>query len=228
MTYFIGNPTACRLYAKCSGWQETLAHFFVKVRRPSLALILSQRSLSEDILSSDIKDQSLDSSQGSSSHMNTSDNYQPLRSAPPIFDLSPNPDDAFSEKQIQKVIQSTINNERSDLEMTPTFISSPNSVNTLMDIFVNNKESTSDFNGYTSETIITPPQSVSTSREDLVSLLKTDNSNDNHTGMTRNDSSVSSPLPRTTTSPSTIQLYNSTEINEEHKRLSLALREFLS
>lgn len=33
MHFFIAHPSACRLYAKSSGWHETLAHFFVRIRR---------------------------------------------------------------------------------------------------------------------------------------------------------------------------------------------------
>jgi len=217
MTYFISHPLACRSYAKCHGWQETLAHFFVKTRRPSLAQLLPNRRSSNDILSTYIKDQSLNSSQESSILINTSDNNQPLTLTPSIFDILPNSDDVTPEKQIQIV----------DIDLTQTCVSSSNSADTSMDILTNNRRSTSDIHRYSNDTIMTPPLSISTSREDLLSLLKKESSNDNLVGIIRNNSDLSSPLPRTTTSPSTTQFYHDKKRNEELKRFSSALRELL-
>ncbi|CAF4300085.1 unnamed protein product, partial [Rotaria magnacalcarata] len=33
MSCFIAHPSVCRSYIKSHGWQETLAHFFVKFPR---------------------------------------------------------------------------------------------------------------------------------------------------------------------------------------------------
>jgi hypothetical protein len=220
MTYFISQPLACRSYAKCHGWQETLAHFFVKTRRSSLAQLLPHRNSSQDVLLTYIKDQSLDSSQESSILINTTNNNnQQLTLTPSIFDISPNLDEVSTEKQI-------------DIDLTQTCVSSEqsltsNSADISMDILTNNKDSTSDIHGYSNDTIMTPPLSISTSREDLLSLLKIENSNDNLIGIVRNNSDLSSPLPRTTTSPSTTQFYHDNERNEELKRFSSALRELL-
>jgi len=125
MRYFIDRPSACCSYAKCSGWQETLAHFFVKTRRPSLAQIFSSRSSSQDHLSDSMKNR-------------------------PLFDI-------------------TVNSEES---------------------LVGNLTSTAD------EMILTPPQSIGDSREDLLVFFKAENSTEN-----LSEQSTSS-LSRTTTNPS--------------------------
>jgi hypothetical protein len=224
MAYFISHPSACRLYAKCSGWQETLTHFFVKTRRSSLAQFLPHRNSSQDVLSSYIKDPSLDSSQESSNLININDTNQQLTL---ILDLPLSPNDSSSEKQIEKLI-----NETDDLDLTQTYVSpqsslTANSDETSMNILTNNKDSTSDFPSYSNETIVTPPQSMSASRENLILLLKRENSNDNLVEMIGNDSAPASPLPQMTTSASTTQLDDVKESNEEHKRLNSLLREFL-
>jgi len=224
MAYFISHPSACRLYAKCSGWQETLTHFFVKTRRSSLAQFLPHRNSSQDVLSTYIKDPSLDSSQESSNLININDTNQQLTL---ILDLPLSPNDSSSEKQIEKLI-----NETDDLDLTQTYVSpqtslTANSDETSMNILTNNKDSISDFPSYSNETIITPPQSISASRENLILLLKRENSNDNLIEMIGNNSAPASPLPQMTTSASTTQLDDVKESNEKHKQLNSLLREFL-
>ena len=181
MKYFINHPSACRLYAKCYGWQETLAHFFVKIRRSSVAHVFPYRSSSQDILSPSTKDQSLDSSHESSNLLNSSDPTKPT------FDITINPDDSLSEKQID------------------------------------NK----DFSSYSNDRIITPPLSIVDSREDLLSSLKTENSNENLLDMRRFHSDPSSPLPRSTTNTSTKQTDYQKENNPHYTEIISELKKVL-
>jgi hypothetical protein len=214
MTYFITHPSACRLYAKCYGWQETLAHFFVKTRRSSLAPLSPHHHMSSpDVLSADTKDQSLNASQESSNHTNRNQH----RASTPIF-VTLSPDDS-----------SPMGNITDKLDLTQTYASSqhrltPKSVSTSMDQLSSTKDPNGDFPSYPNEEIITPPQSASGSREDLLSLLKTESSNDNINDMTSNNSDLSSPLQRTTISTSKTQLYDD---EEKHSRLGSALRNIL-
>jgi hypothetical protein len=213
MTYFITNPSACRLYAKCHGWQETLANFFVKIRRSSLAHILPHRSSSHEVLSSYTKNQSLNSSQDSSNLINTNDT--PLQSPLiPTFNITLNTDDSA---------QTT-----TETNLTKTYAASlqsltSNSAATSMELLPTNKDSTD----YSNDTIMTPPLSTSASREDLLSLLKTEDSNNNPTGRVRIHSDSSPLLLQTSTDTSMIQPYDDKESYEKHKQLGCALRKFL-
>lgn len=65
MRYFIAHPSSCRAYAKCHGWQETLAHFFVRARRSTPV------ASADEFLSTGIKDQLLDSDESSSTDTST-------------------------------------------------------------------------------------------------------------------------------------------------------------
>ena len=103
MTYFITHPAACCLYAKCYGWQETLAHFFVKTRRSSLAPLLPHHHTSSpNILSPCTKDQSLNSSQESSNSINTNDKNHMYRVSTPVVHVS-NPDGLSERRHAKKL-----------------------------------------------------------------------------------------------------------------------------
>ena len=213
MTYFISNSSACRLYAKCYGWQETLANFFVKIRRSSLAHILPHRSSSHEILSSYTKTQRLNSSSESSNLMNTNDT--PLQSPIiPTFNITLNTDDSAE--------------TTTETNLTKTYASSlqsltSNSAATSMELLPINK----DASDYPNETIMTPPLSTSASREDLLSLLKTENSSNNSTGRVRIHSDSSTFLLQTSTDTSMIQPYDDEKSYKEEKQLGSALRKFL-
>src|SRR5690348_6319479 len=123
MTYFISHPSACRLYVKCNGWQETLAHFFVKSRRPSVPLLSPNQRLSYSIISTEMKDPNLDSNHRNSVTINANDNNQLLTPISSMCDISINSDDSSSEKQIQK-----LDNEITDMDLTQTYKSSTQSL----------------------------------------------------------------------------------------------------
>jgi hypothetical protein len=223
MKYFISHISACHLYAKCSGWQETLTHFFVKTRRASLAQLLPHRNSSQDVLSTYTKEQSFDSTPESPNFFNTTDNNRQLSSPSPIFDLTMTPDDSLSEKQIEK-IDPSITESQTDFDLTQAYGTSdqPLKSNSIV-ISINNKDSADDFPRFTNELIITPPHSFTDSREDLLSPFKTDYS----MGMFRSRSDAASTLQRSTMTTSMTLSQGDRDINEEHKRLSSALREFL-
>jgi hypothetical protein len=221
MTYFISHSSACRAYAKCYGWQETLANFFVKTRRPSLAQLSPMTPPSSDILS---KYQSLVTNGESVNNTNINGGYLQVPTTP-VFEISSSTDDALE----QKLDLSTLTN---DFDLTQTYASSQQSPllssslapTTLL---INRRDSSSDSHGHSSDTIMTPPQSISASREDLLSLLKTENSNDDLSTMVRNESDPSSSLQRRATSTSMPQLSNYEENIRDHKLLGSLLRQFL-
>jgi hypothetical protein len=232
MKYFISHIPACHLYAKCPGWQETLAHFFVKTRRGSLAQSLPRRSSSQDASSTSTKEQSLDSSHGSSNFMSTTDNSRQVSTSSPVFDITITPDDSLSDKQIDKMDPSMIESQTDyDLTQTYGFSDQPIASNSIV-ITVNNKQTTNDYQGYTNDTIITPPHSLSDSREDFLSPFKPDYLNINQLGLVRNRNDLST-LQRSTTTMTTSMTTSMTmsfegkDIYEEHRKLSSSLREYL-
>ena len=77
MTYFIAHPSACRLYAQCHGWQETLAHFFVKVRRENAPQSLLTTVSPDDIVFKQSNDQGFYSREDSSDRLHTDDSSTP-------------------------------------------------------------------------------------------------------------------------------------------------------
>ncbi len=92
MACFIANPIICRAYAKCHGWQETFAHYFIKSRRQSLSLYH--------------KDSSIDSGRESSNDTNSNHNIQLI--PPQVFEISSSPDDPTKEKRIRQIDLSPI------------------------------------------------------------------------------------------------------------------------
>ncbi|CAF0892895.1 unnamed protein product [Rotaria sordida] len=202
MTYFISNPSACHSYAKCHGWQETLAHFFVKTRRSSLVNLLPNGTVTHDVSSTYKNDQNLNSSQGSSDHMNITDNNLHLESTM-ISDIVPSSDDLLQETHDQKLDLSFMDNITTDFDSRLPYTSSENSLaSSYLDISVNllsdKDDLTTDFRRYSNETIMTASQSNSGSKEDLLSLFKTEVSNDNLMEMVRKNSDLSSLLSQTT------------------------------
>ena len=174
MAYFLSHPNACRLYAKCHGWQETLAHFFVKARRASSAQLLSPLVTSSMAgLSSCSKEQSLASSQNSSNRHQLSISITDIAGA----------DDASEDGLIEKPDLLPVENVTVDSDL-----GSPSTSN----------------NAPLNEIITTPPQSTSGSREDLLILLKHEDSSDNLNGMIGSNSDLTSTLQPLATSPSMI------------------------
>jgi hypothetical protein len=241
MTCFIANPIVCRSYAKCHGWQETLAHFFIKSHRQSFCQIPSS-SVSTDAISTYIKDSSGDSGRESSSETNidNSNVHIPLVPPPPpqIFETSSSPDDPTQEKHVRQIDLSPITNENMHTNLTRTF-STPrdslilNSVLTPMSILMDSKDTTpeflrrnsEEFHQNTIDIITTPLQSSSTSREDLLSIIKSENSNEDLASMgSAND--VLNPL-RTINMTSIKHLCDDEENNEQHRRLGPELRKIL-
>ncbi|UJR35189.1 hypothetical protein I4U23_027956, partial [Adineta vaga] len=163
MTYLLSHPNTCRLYAKCHGWQETLAHFFVKTRR--LVSHHHHHTSSPAILSDYTKEQRISSIENHSKQH---------RISIPIFDISSPNDLSLIENKIDQ----------------------------SMETLVNNKDLTSDSRSMS----ITPTQSTNGSREDLLSLIKTENSNENLHGML----SSTNDLTSTTVDPRGKSFDNST------------------
>jgi len=210
MTCFIANPTVCRSYAKCHGWQETLAHFFIKSRHQPYHHHLPSSNVSTDTLSTYIKDPNVDSGRESSSETNidNSNIHIPLIPPPPrVFETSSSPDDPKKEKLVRQLDLSPIIDENTHKNLTR--ISTPreslisNSVLTPISILMDSKDTTPEFLRRNSEEfyqntidiITTPLQSSSTSREDLLSLVKTENSTKYLTSMTSTNE-VLNPIPK--------------------------------
>ncbi|UJR10639.1 hypothetical protein I4U23_014834 [Adineta vaga] len=250
MTCFIAHPSVCRAYAKCHGWQETIVHFFIKSRR-SVPLRFVQRlpSSSNDSLSTSIKDQSVDSGRESSSGTNVDNSNlhvplvpsAPLLSQPPqIFETSSSPDDPTQERRVRQLDLSPISDTNdTHRNLTPT-LSSPgeslmsNSVLTPMTFSMDidgttpeflRRNRSDEFQQDTIGTIQTSLQSSATSREDLLSLMKTDNSNYDVASIT-SSVDTSSVFPATTT-PSIKHLCDDEENTQQHRRLGPELRQIL-
>lgn len=172
MKYFLEHSSACRLYAKCPGWQETLAHFFVKNRRPS-----SRYSLAQDALLSSLKDSpsSPDGHFRQTIFANLTVNKH--RASLPIA-ISQSVDN-LQETGSDKIIHKT------------------NSVNTSTDNLSNNTDTFGEFQSYPIEKNATPPHSIGDSREDLLSSLNRENSHDNLHRIHRARHSVPGTLLRT-------------------------------
>ncbi|CAF1245717.1 unnamed protein product [Adineta ricciae] len=134
MAFFLSHENACHLYAKCHGWQETLAHFFVQTRR---LMSHVHHNSSPAILSLDTQVQRLSSIRN---------NVNQHRASIPIFDVS-SPDGLSDEKFDLSLIK-----DQEDLNSSQTFT-------------------------------ITPTQSINDSKEDLLSSLKPENSNEELNGM---------------------------------------------
>lgn len=250
MTCFIANPNVCRSYAKCHGWQETLVHFFIKSSRQSYHHLppSSSSSISTDTLSQYHKDSNIDSGRESSSETNidNSNIHIPLVSSqqtstqilPQVFEISSSPDDPTQEKLVRQIDLSPIINENSHKNLTQTF-STPGqsllstSALTPMSNLIDNKDSTPEFLRRNSEEfsintidmITSPLQSSSTSREDLLSIVKTECSNDDLNSITSNNE-ISTPLP-TNHMTSIKNLCDDEENKEEHRRLGPVLRQIL-
>ena len=238
MTCFIANPAVCRSYAKCHGWQETLAHFFIKSRR-QYSTHLPPSSASTGVLSTYLKDRSIDSGRESSSDTNidTSNLHVPLV-PPQVFETSSSPDDPTKEKLVRQLDLSPITDEHRHSNLSRTF-SSPrqsslsNSVLTAMSISMDGRDTTpeflrrnsEEFPQHTIDMITTPLQSSSTSREDLLSLVKTENSNDDLTSVASSND-VANPLP-TMHSTSIKHLCDDEPSNEPHRHLGPQLRQIL-
>lgn len=176
MKYFLDHSSACRLYGKCHGWQETLAHFFVRNRRPSM-----RQSLPADVLLATMKDHSFDSNYRQTILTNPATNKH--RPSLPIS-MSQSTE-TLDETGSEKV------NRKSD------------SVNTSTDNLSSTAESFGEFHSYPLERNMTPPQSIADSREDLLSSLKRENSHDNLNRIHRVRNSVPATLLRAAINTST-------------------------
>ena len=170
MKYFLDHPSACRLYAKCPGWQETLAHFFVRNRRAS-----SRQSLAQDALVFSMKEPTPEVRFRQTILANRAANTHRASLPISISQSIDNLEETGSEKDIPK----------------------SNSINTSTDNLSNNTETFGEFQSYPIEKNVTPPQSIADSREDLLSLLKRENSHDNLVRIHRSRNSVPATLLRT-------------------------------
>ncbi|CAF4116210.1 unnamed protein product [Rotaria sp. Silwood2] len=214
MTYFIDHPSACHLYAKCYGWQETLANFFVKARRSNLVQLLPYETVAPDVSSTYKKDQNLNSSEESSDHINSNDSNLHLVSTT-TFDIASSSDDLSQTRYDQKLDLASIVNITADLDLKLICTSSDssltsNSLDASMSLLSNKQDLAIDFRQYSNETTIAPLQSNSASKEDLLAFFKIGDSYDNIMEMVDKDNDLSSSLPRTTTRTSTSSAEDST------------------
>ncbi len=176
MTCFIANPIVCRAYAKCHGWQETFAHFFIKSHRRSS----DHLSLSSGAISTYLKDPSIDSGRESSSDTN---NLNIPLVPPQVFEISSSPDDPTKEKLIRQLeLSPIIHTNLSRTFSSPRYSSLSNSILTPMTMSIDGRDVTPEYlrrnsEEYQAQTfdMITTP----ISREDLHhSLIKTETSNE--------------------------------------------------
>jgi len=218
MTCFIANPIVCRSYAKCHGWQETLTHFFIKSRRQS-------SSVSNDTLSTYIKDLNVDSGRESSSETNidNSNIHIPLVPLPPpVFETSSSPNDPTQEKLVRQIDLSPIVDENTQIYSTPRDSVLTSMRDSTPEFLRRNSE---EFHQNTIDIITTPLQSSSTSREDLHSLMKTENSNEDITSII-SSTDILNPISTINTT-SIKHLCDDEENKEQHRRLGPELRQIL-
>ena len=240
MTCFIVNQSVCRSYAKCHGWQETLAHFFVKSRRSQPLRRTTLSSISTDVMSTYTKDQSIDSGRESSSGTyNDSSNLHIPLVPPQVFETSSSPDDPAQGRLVRQLDLSPIIDENFSRSLSRTFSASGQSITSnsiltpMSSMLMDNKDATPEFlrrnsEGYqqqTVETIATPLRSSSASHEDLLSLVKTENSNDDVASIASSND-VQNPLPATTIT-SIKHLCDEEDNNKQHRRLGPELRQML-
>lgn len=176
MSCFIGNANACRSYAKCHGWQETLAHFFLKSRRSTSITSVISSSASLGALSTYLKDPSIDSGRESSNDVNIDPSNLHIPLVPPqVFEISSSPDDPNKDKSVRQLDLSPIIDTK--ISRTPRQSSLSNSLlTTTMSISIDGRDTTPEFLRRNSEeshqntidSIVTPLQSSTTSREDLL------------------------------------------------------------
>ncbi|CAF3646804.1 unnamed protein product [Adineta steineri] len=230
MTYFLNHPAACRLYAKCHGWQETLANFFVKMRRSSLGPLMNQHhNSSPNLLYSSTRNLSLNLGQECSKSLDMNNENQRRTSAPhldiaSLHDLSPEKPISLSVEDI------ATNGDLMQFDTPSEQCLTSDSTDKSMDVLTNTKDTTTDLHSLSNEIIITPPSSNFGSREDLISLLKTENSNENLNEMMKNDNNnltTTTTLQRTSTSTSMPQLYDDKENIREYNQFSCEYRNFL-
>ncbi|CAF1147923.1 unnamed protein product [Rotaria sordida] len=206
MTCFIAHPSVCRSYAKCHGWQETLVHFFIKSRRSTSmqsSQCLTSSNVSNDVSVTCKTDQSIDSGRESSNSTITDNGDLPtLLISPQIFETSSNPEDLTQERLLRQNDLSPTTDETMHLDLTQilasprpslTSTSALSSMNILID-----KDITPEFQQNKLGIRRSLLQSSSTSNEDLLSLIKADNSLDDFPSMT-SSTDVICTLPRTTT-----------------------------
>ena len=186
-----------------------------------------------------IKDQSVDSGRESTSGTNIDNSNLHIPLVPPrVFETASSPDDPTQARVVRQLDLSPIINENTHRSLTRTFSSteplSPSiSALTPMSLLMDNKDTTpeflrrqsEEFHRHTIETIATPLQSSTTSREDLLSLVKTENSNDDLASMASSNEVLNQILPINTTSIK--YLCDDEENNEHHTRLGSQLRQIL-
>ena len=235
MTCFIAHPTACRSYAKCVGWQETLAHFFIKSRRSSS--MKSFRASTSSNMSIEIKDYSADSGRGSTNGpLIEQSSSQSVLAPPRILETSSSPDDPQQQRRVRQLDLSPITNETLNSGLNRTFLSSresfaSNSALSPTSPAYDSKDTTPEFlrrlsGGFQPDTITTPPRSSSGSREDLLSLMKTDVSNEDLVSTASSNDALSPPLPSMMTT-SIKDLCDDEEHNEHHRSLAPEIRQIL-
>ncbi|CAF4197890.1 unnamed protein product [Rotaria socialis] len=216
MSCFIAHPSVCRSYVKSHGWQETLAHFFVKFRRSistqsSQCLISSNAS--NEFLAVGNTDQNNDpDKENSTSRSNDKINFENLSTRPQLFETSLSSDDRKQERTVRQLDLSPIADENAHTNLNRTVSSSaqelltPKSRRTSINPFIDSKDGTPEFLQRNSEdfqpntfvTVTTPLQSSPASHEDLVSIVKKENSTDDLTSMNGSNDALF-PLPRSTT-----------------------------
>ena len=228
MTCFIANPIACRAYAKCHGWQETLAHFFLKSRRSTSITSVISSSASVGALSTYLKDPSVDSGRDSSNDTNIDLSHLHIPLVPPqVFEISSSPDDPNKEKSVRQLDLSPIIDTK--VSRTPRQSSLSNSLltTTTMSISIDGRDTTPEFLRRNSdespqntiESITTPLQSSTTSREDLLAVA------DDVTSMS-SVNEMANLLP--TTSITSIKHLCDDEINnEQHRSFGPQFRQIL-
>ena len=206
MTCFIANPNACRSYAKCHGWQETLAHFFLKTRRPPSITHVISSSASMGALSTYLKDPSVDSGRESSTdtHIDHSNLHIPFV-PPQVFEISSSPDDPNKEKCVRQLDLSPIIDTK--ISRTPRHSSlSSSSLTTTMSISIDGRDTTPEFLRRNSEEFPSNTiESINTpfSREDLLST-------DDFTSISSTNALPTTPLT---------SIYNDERNNEQYRSL---------
>lgn len=191
IAYFLNHPSACQLYARCHGWQETLANFFVKTRRSSIVQSLVFQSGSQSLPLIFKEDENLSSSQSSLHDKDIHESSIHLVTSLPTFDFESNPEDGLNETNVEK----------SDLSLQPDLTATIN-YNSLtsngFDISIgctnNSEETNTNLVSSSTNLMITQLKSSSSSKEDLALSIHEDNLNDNLIESITIDNDLPSPL----------------------------------
>lgn len=179
MAYFLSHPTACCLYAKCHGWQETLAHFFVQGRRSSSVHLTAPLTISSTTGRLSYAKEYRRSISRESTHRD--------RLSAPILDMPERNDSPTERPSLLPAENVVVDSDGEQLDVPGDSSSSP----------TNSRDITIELPTPTNETVKSPTLSAADSREDLLILLRKEGSEEHLDEMTASNNDLSISLQPT-------------------------------